>query len=128
MCVCVCAILSLGEVYLGSPEPSSPFLQSPDPIPVLEQAVAIQHRLQSAQDHELQNSKLRETLEEYKTEFAQVKSQGEPTTTSLSLLHPPPPPLSLSLSLSLCSHPLTRAALPPVPTGVHETQAHVVQW
>ena len=23
--------------------------------------------------------------------------------------------------LSLCSHPLTRAALPPVPTGVHET-------
>ena len=26
-----------------------------------------------------------------------------------------------TLSLSLCSHPLTRAALPPVPTGVHET-------
>ena len=29
--------------------------------------------------------------------------------------------LADSLSLSLCSHPLTRAALPPVPTGVHET-------
>ena len=28
---------------------------------------------------------------------------------------------SLSLSLSLCSQPLTRAALPPVPTGVHKT-------
>ena len=26
-----------------------------------------------------------------------------------------------ALSLSFCSHPLTRAALPPVPTGVHET-------
>ena len=39
------------------------------------------------------------------------------------LLHPTPPLISLllSLSLSLCSHPLMRAALPPVPTGVHET-------
>ena len=58
------------------PLPSPPNLTS-DPIPVLEQAVAVQQRLQSAQDHEVQNTKLRETLEEYKTEFAQVKSQGE---------------------------------------------------
>ena len=29
--------------------------------------------------------------------------------------------LSLSLSLSLCSHPLKRAALPPVPTGAQKT-------
>ena len=49
----------------------------PDPVPVLEQAVAVQQRLQAAQDCELQNSKLRETLEEYKMEFAQVKSQGK---------------------------------------------------
>jgi homeobox protein cut-like len=50
-------------------------IEIPDPTPVLEQAVGVQQRLQSAQDHELQNSKLRETLEEYKTEFAQVKNQ-----------------------------------------------------
>jgi homeobox protein cut-like len=50
-------------------------IEIPDPIPVLEQAVAVQQRLQSAGDHEVQNSKLRETLEEYKSEFAQVKSQ-----------------------------------------------------
>ena len=61
-------------------------LHSPDPIPVLEQAVAVQQRLQSAQDHEVQNSKLRETLEEYKSEFAQVKSQGKSAIS---------PPLSL---------------------------------
>ena len=38
------------------------------------------------------------------------------TVDEAAVSHPPPP-----LSLSLCSHPLTRAALPPVPTGVHET-------
>lgn len=50
-------------------------IEIPDPIPVLEQAVGIQQKLESAQDLKLQNSKLRETLEEYKTEFAQVTSQ-----------------------------------------------------
>ena len=44
---------------------------------------------------------------------------------SLSLSLPPSlrlsPSPSLSLPSSLCSHPLTRAALPPVPTGAHET-------
>ena len=66
---------------------------STDPVPVLEQAVAVQQRLQKSQDHELQNSKLRQTLEEYKMEFAQVKSQGQLAT------HPPLTSLSVSLSL-----------------------------
>lgn len=59
---------------------------SSDPISVLEQAVGIQQRLQSSQDHEVQNAKLKETLEEYKSEFAQVKNQGKVIST-LGLLH-----------------------------------------
>ena len=46
--------------------------------------MTVQQKLQSSQDHEVQNAKLKETLEEYKSEFAQVKNQGE----SLTLLTP----------------------------------------
>ena len=42
-------------------------------------------------------------------------------TPTHSLTHSLSLSFSLSLSLSLSSNPLTRAALPPVPTGVHET-------
>ena len=46
-----------------------------DPIPVLEQAVTQQQRLQQSQDHEIEVKQLRETLQEYNVEFAQVKNQ-----------------------------------------------------
>ena len=48
--------------------------------------MGIQQRLQSSQDHEVQNAKLKETLEEYKSEFAQVKNQGRAICT-LSHVH-----------------------------------------
>jgi homeobox protein cut-like len=47
----------------------------PDCIPVLEQAVALQQKLERAQDCEIENKQLRETLEEYNSEFAHVKNQ-----------------------------------------------------
>ena len=51
------------------------FLPSPDPISVLEQALVLQQRVQQAQDHEIEVKQLRETLQEYNVEFAQVKNQ-----------------------------------------------------
>ncbi|XP_033111582.1 homeobox protein cut-like 1 isoform X1 [Anneissia japonica] len=47
----------------------------PDPVTVLEQTLAYQKKLQKAQDLEIENQKLRETLEEYNHEFAEVKNQ-----------------------------------------------------
>lgn len=47
----------------------------PDPIPVLEQALGQQQRLQQSQDHEIEVKQLRETLQEYNAEFAHVKNQ-----------------------------------------------------
>lgn len=46
-----------------------------DPIPVLEQSVAQQHKLIQSQDHEIEVRQLRETLQEYNSEFAYVKNQ-----------------------------------------------------
>lgn len=46
-----------------------------DPIPVLEQALVQQQRLQQSQDHEIEVKQLRETLQEYNAEFAHVKNQ-----------------------------------------------------
>ena len=66
--------------------------------------MTVQQKLQSSQDHEVQNAKLKETLEEYKSEFAQVKNQGE----SLSLS-------SLSLFLLLPSIPNPSCSLCPYP-------------
>lgn len=55
----------------------TPFdLAYPDPIPLLEQALSQQQRLNAMQDLEVENVKLRETLDEYTKEFAQVKNQG----------------------------------------------------
>ncbi|XP_077995438.1 protein CASP-like [Glandiceps talaboti] len=47
----------------------------PDPAPVLEHAMQLQKKMQRAQDLEVENQKLRETLDEYNHEFAEVKNQ-----------------------------------------------------
>ncbi|XP_056296495.1 cut-like homeobox 1b isoform X3 [Pseudoliparis swirei] len=47
----------------------------PDPVPVLELAQQLQLKLQRMHDIETENTKLRETLEEYNKEFAEVKNQ-----------------------------------------------------
>lgn len=52
-------------------------LSPPDPVPVLELAQQLQLKLQRMHDIETENTKLRETLEDYNKEFAEVKNQGE---------------------------------------------------
>ncbi|KAG5837655.1 hypothetical protein ANANG_G00241750 [Anguilla anguilla] len=47
----------------------------PDPVPVLEVAQQLQVKVQRMHDIETENQKLRETLEEYNKEFAEVKNQ-----------------------------------------------------
>ncbi|XP_071496876.1 homeobox protein cut-like 1 [Diadema antillarum] len=47
----------------------------PDPTSVLEYCVNVQKKAQKALDLEIENQKLRETLEEYNKEFAEVKNQ-----------------------------------------------------
>ncbi|XP_072044688.1 protein CASP-like isoform X2 [Amphiura filiformis] len=47
----------------------------PDPVPVLEHGLNTQKRAQKATDLEIENQKLRETLDEYNQEFAEVKNQ-----------------------------------------------------
>lgn len=48
-----------------------------DPALVLDHAVEIQKKAHKAQDLDLENKKLRETLDEYNNEFAEVKNQGK---------------------------------------------------
>lgn len=48
-----------------------------DPVPSLEHALEIQKKARKASDLELENKKLRETLDEYNNEFAEVKNQGK---------------------------------------------------
>ncbi|KAJ4935189.1 hypothetical protein JOQ06_016725 [Pogonophryne albipinna] len=48
----------------------------PDPVPVLELAQQLQLKLQRMHDIETENTKLRETLEDYNKEFAEVKNQA----------------------------------------------------
>ncbi|GFR72905.1 homeobox protein cut-like 1 [Elysia marginata] len=48
----------------------------PDPSPALEHAQSIQKRAQKVQDLEIENKQLRETLDEYNHEFAEVKNQA----------------------------------------------------
>lgn len=48
-----------------------------DPVPLFEQAIQCQQKLMTAQDLEIENKQLRETLNEYNSEFAHVKNQGE---------------------------------------------------
>jgi len=47
----------------------------PDPVPALEQSLNYQKRAHKLQDLEIENQKLRETLDEYNHEFAEVKNQ-----------------------------------------------------
>lgn len=47
----------------------------PDPVPSLENVQRVQKRAERNQDLEIENKKLRETLEEYNLEFAEVKNQ-----------------------------------------------------
>ncbi|CAL8353558.1 unnamed protein product [Lota lota] len=54
----------------------------PDPVPVLELTQQLQLKLQRMHDIETENAKLRETLEDYNKEFAEVKNQ-EVTIKSL---------------------------------------------
>ncbi len=49
---------------------------------MLEHALDIQKRAHKAQDLELENKKLRETLDEYNNEFAEVKNQGTVSNAS----------------------------------------------
>ena len=58
---------------VGHAHLTTPFL---DPVPLLESAVTQQQKLMNMQDLTVENSKLRETLDEYTKEFAQVKNQG----------------------------------------------------
>lgn len=52
------------------------FFPPSDPVPVLELAQQLQLKLQRMHDIETENTKLRETLEDYNKEFAEVKNQG----------------------------------------------------
>ena len=47
-----------------------------DPVPVLEYAQQAQKKAQRVSDLEIENKQLRETLDEYNHEFAEVKNQG----------------------------------------------------
>nr|KAG5713185.1 hypothetical protein BaRGS_007712 [Batillaria attramentaria] len=49
----------------------------PDPVPVFEQAIQAQKRAQRVADLEIENKQLRETLDDYNNEFAEVKNQGQ---------------------------------------------------
>uniref|UniRef100_W5M071 Homeobox protein cut-like n=1 Tax=Lepisosteus oculatus TaxID=7918 RepID=W5M071_LEPOC len=52
----------------------------PDPVPALELGQQLQLKVQRMHDVETENQKLRETLEEYNKEFAEVKNQGAEVT------------------------------------------------
>lgn len=47
-----------------------------DPVPALDLGQQLQLKVQRMHDIETENQKLRETLEEYNKEFAEVKNQG----------------------------------------------------
>lgn len=47
-----------------------------DPVPVLEYALQIQKKAHRVSDLEIENKQLRDTLDEYNHEFAEVKNQG----------------------------------------------------
>lgn len=48
-----------------------------DPVSVLEYATTIQKKAQRVVDLEIENKQLRDTLDEYNHEFAEVKNQGK---------------------------------------------------
>ncbi|CAG5118753.1 unnamed protein product, partial [Candidula unifasciata] len=47
----------------------------PDPVPALEHAQNLQKKAHKVQDLEIENKQLRDTLEEYNHEFAEVRNQ-----------------------------------------------------
>ncbi|ELT91710.1 hypothetical protein CAPTEDRAFT_90826 [Capitella teleta] len=47
----------------------------PDPCPTLDHALTLQKKAQRAKDLETENKQLRETLDEYNNEFAEIKNQ-----------------------------------------------------
>ncbi|XP_028400316.1 protein CASP-like [Dendronephthya gigantea] len=50
-------------------------VEIPDPLPILDQCISNQQKVSKFHDYEVENKKLRETLNEYNTEFAEVKNQ-----------------------------------------------------
>lgn len=52
------------------------FSSHADPVPALDLGQQLQLKVQRLHDIETENQKLRETLEEYNKEFAEVKNQG----------------------------------------------------
>lgn len=52
------------------------FLSRADPVPALDLGQQLQLKVQRLHDIETENQKLRETLDEYNKEFAEVKNQG----------------------------------------------------
>ncbi|KAJ8312007.1 hypothetical protein KUTeg_009380 [Tegillarca granosa] len=50
-------------------------LSKRNPVPVLEHAIQLQKKAQRVSDLEIENKQLRETLDEYNHEFAEVKNQ-----------------------------------------------------
>lgn len=52
------------------------FSSHTDPVPALDLGQQLQLKVQRLHDIETENQKLRETLEEYNKEFAEVKNQG----------------------------------------------------
>ena len=68
-----CFIVCSCTYSLNYPIPILPVLS--DPIPVLEQAIGQLQKLMQSQDHEIEVKQLRETLQEYNSEFAHVKNQ-----------------------------------------------------
>lgn len=67
-CPCLCNVLCGVLTWI--------LLSLPDPVPVLELAQQLQLKLQRMHDIETENAKLRETLDDYNKEFAEVKNQG----------------------------------------------------
>lgn len=55
---------------------SDVFSSRADPVPALDLGQQLQLKVQRLHDIETENQKLRETLEEYNKEFAEVKNQG----------------------------------------------------
>lgn len=49
----------------------------PDPVPALENVQRVQKKADRVSDLELENKALKETLDDFKAEFSQVKNQGE---------------------------------------------------
>uniref|UniRef100_A0A673WTT3 Homeobox protein cut-like n=1 Tax=Salmo trutta TaxID=8032 RepID=A0A673WTT3_SALTR len=60
------------------------FIDVPDPVSALETAQQLQLKVQRMHDIETENQKLRETLEGYTQEIAEVKNHGEADTHTLS--------------------------------------------